>query len=391
MASEEVQQLIDTLSNWEKLKQISGSEIGRLQTVNDLLPQLKAAVQQGQLTMTEYFSVAEPLIQKTADSVGSIARVGRRQADSVNPIWTSLQNQGFVSPVNGKWTVQVPFSRREYAQLPENVLPTRDDVNKGLFEPTLAPMERYRQNLTPTSNPTQPANPAINPGLTAPGSQPLPSAPETVTSPRGGLHGGTTEAGIDENKILAEAELAKQLRQQTLEQTTTARKKMLSDLSGSLQRQQQAALSDQMPGIYEDMNSRGLLRSSELGSRVAQENAKLSRDTSERLAQATIDAEGADINALPGIMENYLGSRGSAVSRRFSLEDFGRQIEAGKTLGAAAIPQISQPSGKGSGAITGASAGAQAGAATGNPWATAGGALIGGVTGGQLGDKKRHG
>ena len=110
------------------------------------------------------------------------------------------------------------------------------------------PTPQFNPGMTPGSTPTQ-VN--TNPTATLPfnPADALPSAPVTVRTPNGGLALGNTVAGIDEGKLLAEAELQKDLRRRTYEQQVSGRKAMLDELSGVLQKQQQAALGDQMPGI----------------------------------------------------------------------------------------------------------------------------------------------
>lgn len=239
---------------------------------------------------------------------------------------------------------------------------------------------------TPTANPTPVAT---NPAATLPfnPTDALPSAPVTVKSPSGGLALGNTTAGVDEGKLLAEAELQKQLRQQTFEQQTSGRKAMLDELSGVLQKQQAGMMGDQMPGIYEDLNTRGLLRSSALGEKVGLEQSKLARQTSEQLALQGITDRNTAINDLGSIEDSYLGARGSAMQRRFSLEDFDRQVAAGEKLGANALPNVPQSSGKASGALQGGLGGASIGATVGGAPGAAIGGTIGLIGGGKLGGK----
>lgn len=388
----EIDDLLDDARNWNAMKnKAGGSNLGHIQYASDLLPRLKDAVQKGKLTVTDYMSVAEPLIGNLSKAVGAYAAGGSGNASQVNPIWSALQADGFVTANNGRWVSPLPFSRSEYAKLPENVLPTQEEAKQGTFDSRLAPMERYRPPtpVTPQVNPgpTTPTQPTVTqPTVTQPTTT-LPGPAQTTTTPYGGLEGGMTEGGFDEKKLLAEAELAKKLRGETLDQQRTLRQQMLDDLSGVLVKQQQAQLGDQMPGIYEDLNTRGLLRSSALGEKVGLEASKLARQTSEQLALRGITDRDSYIGGLGTVQDTYLTGRENALNRRFSLEDFDRQLRAGKELGAAAIPNISQPSGKGAGALQGGIGGAATGASVGGaPGAIIGG-LAGSIGGGQLGGK----
>jgi hypothetical protein len=277
-----------------------------------------------------------------------------------------MNAQGIVAPIKSQPVIpSTPYSQ--------------PNIGPG-GSPTLAPNPGNGSNPTPVNaNPTAtlPFNPA----------DALPSAPVTVRTPNGGLALGNTTAGIDEGKLLAEAEMQKQLRQQTYEQQVAGRKSMLDELSGVLQKQQAGMMSDQMPGIYEDLNTRGLLRSSALGEKVGLEQSKLARQTSEQLALQGITDRNSAINDLGSIEDSYLSGRGAAMSRRFSLEDFDRQVAAGEKLGANALPQISQPSGKGSGALQGALGGGSIGASVGGPTGAVIGGLAGAIGGGKLGGK----
>lgn len=276
-------------------------------------------------------------------------------------------------------------------------------VTAGLIDGNGNPVMRAQAspgNVYGQPNPTQPqinpttigSNPtqvATNPTATLPFNpdDALQSAPVTIRTPNGGIALGNSVAGIDEGKLLAEAELQKNLRKNTYEQQVAGRKAMLDELSGVLQKQQQAMLNDQMPGIYEDLNTRGLLRSTGLGEKVGLEASKLARQTSEELAKQGIMDRNAAINDLGTIEENYLGGRGSAIQRRFSLEDFDRQVAAGVKLGINATPSVSQPSGKGSGALQGGLGGATVGASVGGPAGAIIGGTVGAIGGGKLGSK----
>lgn len=232
----------------------------------------------------------------------------------------------------------------------------------------------------PQPNPQPQTNPGTNP------TNPLvqaytdfnPSAKETIKHDRGGIEGGVFVGGRDEAKLLAEAELAKTLKGQTLDAASAERSKRLDDLSGILIKQQKAQLEDSLPDIYEDLNTRGLLRSSALGDRVSKEQGKLARLTSEQLALQGLQDRDADINSRIGLQDTYLSGREGAIARRFSLEDYENQFEKSKQLGALMTPtQPSTPSAKGGMALQGGLGGAGIGASVGGPP----GAAIGGLAG----------
>ncbi len=263
------------------------------------------------------------------------------------------------------------------------VLPTTpfNGYTSGASVPPMAPNPGVTA-APPVANGSTPS--MVAPLNTADGT---PSAPQTIHTSNGGLALGNSVAGTDEGKLLAEAELQKQLAGQTNDAQAASRAKLLEDLSTTLQKQQAGAMNDMMPGVYEDLNSRGLLRSSALGEKVGLEASKLSRQTSEQLALQGITDSGKTVDNMGTIEDAYLGARGTALQRRFSLEDFDRQVAAGKELGANALPQISQSSGKGAGALQGGLGGATIGAQVGGPTGAAVGGAIGLIGGGKLGSK----
>ena len=71
------------------------------------------------------------------------------------------------------------------------------------------------------------------------------------------------------------------------------------------------------------------------------------------------------------------------MNRRFSLEDFDRQIRAGVNLGVANQPKPAATGGKGQGAMQGGLGGATVGAQVGGPWGAAIGGAVGAIGGGQ--------
>lgn len=252
-------------------------------------------------------------------------------------------------------------------------------ITSGMTNTTTTPPVLTIQPLLPVTSgsPTPPAGTTPPPTTTPSGSitDALPSAPVTATSPQGGITGTG-----DETRLLAEAELQKQLASQTLQSQYSARQKYLTDLSGLLQTQQNQQLSSELPGVYEDLNTRGLLRSSDLGNRLSLRQKELAAITSSALAQQGLGYSDEYTSGLGNIENAYLGARSGAIQRAFSVDDYRRSIEASKQLGFALQPQQQQSSpGKG-GALSGAATGAFAGSKLG-PWGGAIGAGVGGVAG----------
>lgn len=253
--------------------------------------------------------------------------------------------------------------------------------NKGNFtitDPSI-PNPPIAVNPGIPSQPAQPGQGGLNVTGSTSSNDLFPSAPVTYTSPSGGVGGTGSEAGRDVQKLIAEAELQKSLNKQAYDSQATQRKQYLSELSDLLIKQQQAQLNDQMPGIYEDLNTRGLLRSSALGEKVGLEASKLARQTSEQLALQGLTDRNNALSQSGKIEDQYLAGRNAAIQRGFSVEDFNRQADLSREIGTAVTP-VAQNGGKGGQALGGALGGASIGANFGPA-----GAGIGGVIGGVLG------
>ncbi len=312
---------------------------GRVTYARQMLDTLKSSVQSGALTLGEYQDLSAPLVKTamtTAMNAGGKAGSGA--------VWQSIVSDGFAD-ASGK--VAMPFTKREYATLPDNVLPTQDDINKGMFDPTSAPLQRLRSTPAPAVNPgpNTPAAPGTTPGnntTTTPGvdtpnhqtgTAPVYTAAPDNPPPYGGLS-STNQAGAnDAQRIAQEAALQQQLSTQSQTGVTDQRSKYLSDLSDILTKRNQTQMAYDAPGIYEDLNSRGLLRSSELGNAMSRESSKLNSDTTSQLAQQGIAGETADLGNLTKIQDTYNQGRNSALQREFSVEDYNTQIQAGLTMG----------------------------------------------------------
>jgi len=248
----------------------------------------------------------------------------------------SLQNQMTVNPGNYK---------QYYDQMseifgPEITQQVSDEARASIQQPfssngAIPPQTSTNSPPPPTGN-TLP--PPTNQFL-----DPLPGAPVAPNNPYGGLYNPGMnptygDAQGDVERLVAEAELQKNLSQQTLQSQYQARSKYLTDLSGLLQQQQSQQLTQALPGVYEDLNTRGLLRSSALGNELGQRQAALAQETSNQLAKQGLSYSDQYTSGLGNIENTYLGARNAALSRRFSLEDLGTNIQASKDLGFALQP-----------------------------------------------------
>jgi hypothetical protein len=320
---------------------------GMVTYAKQMLETLKSSVQDGSISLVDYQGLAQPLVkaaQQRAMGLGGKAGTGA--------MWQSIVNDGYA---NGSGKITMPFSNQEYAKLPDSVLPTQNDINTGMFDPTGAPLQRLKSAPTPAVNPgTNPAAPttpaaptapsatvgnntATTPGVETPnhqtGTAPIYTANPDNPPPYGGLSSTSAAGSYDAQRIAQEAALQQQLSTQSQEGVTAKRQQYLNDLSGLLVQQQQQQMSEAAPGIYEDLNSRGLLRSSELGNAMAREQRGLQANTTNQLAQYGIQGATSDLNNYTGIQNQYNQGRNSALSREFSVEDYQRQVQTGKEMG----------------------------------------------------------
>lgn len=412
------------------------TEAYRIASINKALTKLKQGVKEGKITVAQLAEVGQPLITKAQESVG-------RAGNSVLPQWQELQ--GFLgdNDRSGKAVFKLPFSRTEYAKLPNEALPTQDDIKKGFFDPSLAPMERVREAPKAATPTTPPTTPQVNPGPTptqpttqpAPTGQPAPSN-QPAGSPAPATNGGQaapipevlkeTKPGLDltsdPGKLEAEgarqaAQLAavleqqNQIRQQglgTLNNSITEqaakRKADLEAMSKLLADRQMEQYNRAIPDLAEQANTKGILQSTGFGDILANKYRDLTADTQYELAKQGLSDSSTTLQqqydlakqgygvtdqyagGLADVANTKLGFQTSGLQRGFSLSDYAQQVQDMAKYGQAPNP-TSQSGSKGAGAVSGGLSGAATGGAVGGPWGAAIGGTIGAVGGGQASRK----
>ena len=163
-------------------------------------------------------------------------------------------------------------------------------------------------------------------------------------------------------------------------------------LSQALINQNQATFKQGLPSTEEALNAQHLLNGSGLGQELARQQGNISTNIANQIgtlgAQDYTQASDQRAQALQGLQANQGQALGinqaasaNSLSRGISLEDFARQAQLAKAIGAQAAPQV--PNGKSTGTSAGL-AGAGTGATIGSAVpgvGTAIGALIGGGLG----------
>lgn len=283
------------------------------------LQDLKSQVSSGKMSVTDYYKIVEPNQSFVWNLVHGTLGSGQREADKANAAGAQTILNDFMryDPTSSSSVFKLPFSRTEYAQLPESSLPTQDDVQRGFFDPSIAPMDRYKGSAN------------AGPGGTTGGG-----------IPSGGIVGGPTDQGVDERKLLDEANFDNDLRQKLIAGNKTRQDQYLGEISDLLAKHQQQTLNLETPGIMEDLNSRGLLRSSALGDRLSERAKELTAESTNTLGQLGLKADLGNLDQYNAANEALIAGRGNAIGRRFSLEDFLREYDAAQRLGSQNQPAV---------------------------------------------------
>ncbi len=169
------------------------------------------------------------------------------------------------------------------------------------------------------------------------------------------INGMPQQAETDKNLILSENASNLAERKGTLSEQDLARKGQLSDLATLLANRNQEALGQAAPGILEDLQSRGLARSSAVGNNYANYLSNLTANTNSQLSEQALRNAGLTTDAMGGITEADIAGKGTATARALSLNDYVNQLKAGRAMAQIGLPanQPSAPGGK-SGGLAGA-------------------------------------
>lgn len=189
------------------------------------------------------------------------------------------------------------------------------------------------------------------------------------------------QAAVDQQSIndLANQQYADVQQYNTTDQSNRASARQA--LADALTKQSQAFFQQGLPQTEETLNAQHLLNGSGLGQEIGRQQAYLGANIANQVGTlgATDINRASDINLQA--LQGQQGQQQAALSRGLSLQDFARQAQIAKAIGATAAPQM--PSGKSTG-IAGGLAGAGAGATIGSAVPVVGtgiGALLGGAAG----------
>ena len=175
----------------------------------------------------------------------------------------------------------------------------------------------------------------------------------------GNIDTGGSETGV--GGILDEAERARKYQLDLINQQRTDKDTARAEMAAILNSQMDRQFDENKSGIYEDLNRRGMLRSTDTGRALAEERGRLSAGVNEQLGMQGIRDKYGSIDALTGVGDQYLGARQSGMQRKLSLEDWAREMKASKDLGRAVTPIQPYTGGGKSGSTQAGMAGAQLG------------------------------
>lgn len=206
----------------------------------------------------------------------------------------------------------------------------------------------------------------------------------------GGDDGGGGDFQLDPRQIKANTDAISNLgvinnreTNEFINEDRNTRQAQRDNLAKALIQQNQTVFQQNLPSTLEDLNARGLLNGSGVGQEIARKQGDIAANIADEIG--TVGARDIDLDSQrrAASLAGLQGSRSDALQRQFSLEDFIRQSNVAKAMGAQMAPQVNN--GKGN-VVSGMGAGAAAGAPFG-PW----GAAIGGAGGALIGASGRRG
>lgn len=367
---------------------IQGKSSGKLGYLDDLLSHLdslKAEVAAGRLPLVDYISRANDFAKTATLTLNQITTTGSNNATQAKNRLTKLREYADLNSPSGQGDfkdVRVPFNQREIATLPQNVIPTSGDLLKYNLPVDMFPSGTpFRSDPQPQFNPG-PDGSALTP---PPGvSIPDPANPGKIINVP--LVGDPLKSSVSKvpDQLTIEQEATRQAEQQrqAYEAQNALSTQRMAQLKDLLTQQEDQQFNENKTGIYEDLNSRGLLRSSELGAALGREKAKLAATTNNQLSQTALSDTDRQVKAISDILAQQQSFQTSGLERRFTLEDFNREASLSQQLGSQYAPQVKGGSSVLSGVLGGAGSGAMAGKTIGGPWGAGIGAVLGGVSGG---------
>lgn len=329
----------------------------------DYLKKLRAALDAGQISVADFLKFGQPAAQTALKEATTVGGQGSKAANIANPLVSQIGQFGFSLAPDGTVKTSLP---QQYQQ----------DAIKQLLPSNISPedQQKYISQLPPGLDP-----------FSDKGQIEL----ENIRQRAQAADAQKQQQALRDKAITGTGGL-----QDILGQQAAIRNQGISSLGQSLDQEANRQFSLDQPGVYENLNARGLLHSSALGEALARQKSVYAGDIANRLGQAQLanTQQGAvDLSQLSAarmastdadvqaIQQNLLNSnqlQQSGLSRQFGTQDFATQANLARQIAASQQPQSTGGGGIG-GAFTGALGGAGIGAQVGG----GPGALVGGVLG----------
>lgn len=155
-----------------------------------------------------------------------------------------------------------------------------------------------------------------------------------------------TDIGFDEDRFQIEKEAVRQRRQgeALLGEAEDIRRGRLGELRNLLAGEEERIFSLDTPGIQEDLQRQGLLRSSGLGEALGRRRLELSGARETVLGSQALSDRDADIQMRQALLAGQLGFQTAGLEREFTTADFRREANLARQLGALAAPQTREAS-----------------------------------------------
>lgn len=374
--------------------QAIGEQAIVLRKIRDNLNQAKTAIKGGELTFNDFITGVEPLIQLTNNGLSSLASGDPGQANALKQELGSFFNLD----AQGRFLTEprIPLTQREIANVPDEVLPSLADIDQGRFPVDILPpgtrerVQRVEETRIAADQPPIPPQDLIGqPQITDP-NQPLGTIPDPRNPGQripipivGDITGIVPPQTRDQAVIEAEARRQEEQQRRAFEASRSLREQGLEQTAQLLATQRGQAFEQFVPQAAEQLQTRGLLQTSELENVLGKEQGRLQQETESLLGQARIAGTQQEIEDINRILAQRQGLQQSGLERRFSLQDFEKQARLARELGAEITPEVGGGQGSRLGSIaTGAVGGAGALAGLG-PFGAAAGGILGGLGGSQ--------
>lgn len=291
---------------------------------------LKDRVKSGELTIPQYAQMAESLGQAISDQlkiVGSLndysSKWARKELGSLSSvIQFAGDNKSAYDKAYTYQDFKLPFTRQEYALLDESVLPTQQDIDKGIIARDAMPFQRLK--TTPTVDAQ---------GNPLPGGS-TPTNPNAIPT--------DINLGTDRGAIELEAQRQASQLQSALDEQKALREANRAKMAEMLSADRDESFRRAIPMLAEEANTRGIFRSTGFGEQLAQKYSDLTRDTESKLAELEYGDSEKYAAGIGDIANVRAGLQTGGLQREFSLDDAARSEALARELA-----KLSQPSSSG--------------------------------------------